>query len=90
MPLYQVRNASCNSILGHYIGDRPSAAACKASTSMRRKDPMLKTMRLKVLTEGRKMHVTFEVTYEAASSDAFSEACGIVNRPKARKVTNDS
>jgi hypothetical protein len=68
MTLYQVLLGT--TVLGIYSGQRPSAAACKAFSVMRRKDPSLGPTRLSVVTEGRKKTTEFMVEYKN-EPDAF-------------------
>ena len=67
--------------IGIYNCQRPSAAACKAFTTLRRKDHSLKTASIAVATEGRVNSTIYDVEY-ARVEDAFF---GSIERPVATK-----
>lgn len=80
MTLYQVLLGS--TVLGIYSGQRPSAAACKAFSVLRRKDTTIGPTKLSVVTEGRKKTTEFMVEYKRAP-DAF---LNIEMQPVATKI----
>lgn len=67
MTLYQVLLDSVP--LGIYSGQRPSAAACKAFSVLRRKNPDIGPTKLAVVTEGRKKTTEFMVEYKHAPNE---------------------
>lgn len=70
--------------LGVYSGQRPSAAACKAFTVLRRKDPEMGPTKLAVVTEGRKKTTEFVVEYKSAPNEFLK----IEMQPVATKITD--
>ena len=77
MPMYQTLNAD-GSVIGVYGGQRPSVAACKAFTTLRRQGREA-PMCIHVVTEGRKLSRAYDVNY-AVVQDPF---LGSMSRPVA-------
>ena len=67
MTLYQVLLGT--TVLGVYSAQRPSTAACKAFTVLRRKEPNLGPTKISVVTEGRKKLTDFIVEYKYDPDD---------------------
>ena len=85
MPLYKTSNVSGLTI-GVYNAQRPSIAASKAFTTLRRQNKDLRTADISVQTEGKKLSQAFQVEYKEVQ-DAF---LGLVFRPIAtRKETKE-
>lgn len=80
MPLY--KTSHLNSIVGIYNCQRPSTAACKAFTTLKRRDPQLESAVILVTTEGRSLTTTFDVKYGSTQDDFF----GTIFRPVASKI----
>jgi hypothetical protein len=78
-PLYKTTLE--DKIIGIYNCQRPSAAASKAFTTLRRKDPELLKQQIHVHTEGRSACVTYDVSYETVLDSFF----GSIKMPVARK-----
>ncbi len=80
MPLY--KTSQNEKIVGIYNCQRPSAAACKALTALRRKDQSIEKAVIQVQTEGRLLSAKFDVTYESVNDSFF----GSIKMPVARKM----
>ena len=80
MPLYKTLT-DADVDIGIYSSQRPSTAACKAFTVLRRKNFTLNECKIKVCTEGRKDVIVYTVTYTDVQ-DAF---LGALKRPIAVK-----
>jgi hypothetical protein len=80
-PQYKTRTRSRREI-GIYTGQRPSVAACKAFSTLRKKDKTITTFDVEVMTEGRRNYTWYRVTYETVD-DAL---LGSMMRPVARKI----
>ena len=85
MPLYQTTNENGN-VIGIYNGQRPSVAATKAFTTMRRRVPGLTESMVHVKTEGRREITKYSVVY-CLVKDTF---LGEIWRPVATKRTINS
>jgi hypothetical protein len=79
VPLYKTTKDL--KIVGFYNCQRPSAAACKAFTSLRRKDNSLTRETIQVTTEGRSASVNYDVSYESVDDVFF----GKIMMPVAKK-----
>lgn len=79
MPLYQTRTAT--DAVGVFQGQRPSAAACKAFSKLRRLNKDLVEQKIYVLTEGHKMSSAYNVQYIEVT-----DALGTFKRPVATKI----
>jgi hypothetical protein len=67
--------------IGTYSGQRPSTAACKAFTTLRRTNKSLQETQIKVLTQGHKNYVIYTVVY----TDVEHALLGHVKKPVATK-----
>ena len=84
MPLYKTTSSGVT--IGIYNCQRPSAAACKAFTALRRKDRSLKTSAIAVATEGRSQSTIYNVEYARVEDPFF----GFIDRPVATKRAEKS
>ena len=82
MPLYKTSTVSGTTI-GVYNAQRPSIAASKAFTTLRRQDKQLQNADVVVQTEGKKNSQSFQVEYKQVEDDFL----GIVFRPIATKTS---
>lgn len=78
MPLYRTLYKSNE--VGVYSGQRPSVAACKAFTQLRKKDP-IKEACIEVYSVSRKSSTNFDVVYKQVDDDLL----GSIYRPFATK-----
>jgi hypothetical protein len=83
MPLYKTSNGSGKTI-GVYNAQRPSIAASKAFTSLRRQEKDLLNAEIFVQTEGKKITQSFQVEYKQIQDDFL----GLVFRPIATKTVD--
>jgi hypothetical protein len=80
MPLYKT-STSTGTTIGVYNAQRPSIAATKAFTTLRRQDKQLIQSEVHVQTEGKKNSQSFQVEYKQVEDDFL----GTVFRPIAIK-----
>lgn len=82
MPLYEVRRSSDNNVIGQYTAQRPSTAATKAFTTLRKKDKTIEKETFMVQTDSRTKPVQFIVEYREVNDDFL----GLKKRPIALKI----
>jgi hypothetical protein len=82
MPTYEVRRASDDFVIGQYTAQRPSTAATKAFTTLRRKDKSLDKETFMVQTESRSTRIQFRVEYREVNDDFL----GLKKRPIAIRI----
>jgi hypothetical protein len=80
MPLYEVRKG--DQVIGQYAAQRPSTAATKAFTALRRKDKSLEKETFTVQTESRSTKMQFRVEYREVNDDFL----GLRKRPIALRI----
>jgi hypothetical protein len=86
MPLYQTLHDN-GSVIGVYNAQRPSVAACKAFTTLRRINPSENALTIRVVTEGRKLSQAFNVHYAMTHDAFFGEIMRPVATPARLKVS---
>jgi hypothetical protein len=79
MPTYRVFNDSFDA---EYCAQRPSSAACKGLTSLRRKDSSIDSVVLSVQATSKKTPMRFRVEYKEIQDDFL----GLLKRPVATKL----
>jgi hypothetical protein len=78
MPIYQTKSDDVP--IGRYSAQRPSVAACKSFTSLRRRNKDLKKAEITVVTEGPKKIIhDYSVSYDESIHDLL----GLMFRPVA-------
>jgi hypothetical protein len=84
MPIYQTKFEGQS--VGIYTAQRPSIAACKTFSTLRRRNPHMSEARIAVVTEGhRKIEHNYNVTYKN-ETDSF---LGNITRPVAEEIKGD-
>jgi len=84
MPLYKTSHFITKETIGIFQGQRPSTAANKAFTKLRRSNKDLIEETIDVITEGHKHNTTYTVKYTQVNDPLL----GIIMRPIATKTYN--
>jgi hypothetical protein len=82
MPLYQTLKSDTKEPIGIFQGQRPSAAANKAFTKLRRTNKDLVEQIIDVVTEGHKHTTRYNVKY----SEVNDELLGLIKKPVSTKM----